>query len=154
MKRLSLVFILIILITLYADACKCVGTYYTRQAFKVAKVIVSVKVLKVLSSIDPKDTMILKNGDTLISEPVYGYSKLLLITKTYKGKLSNDTIIIDGDKSNCELYLKVGHSYIIYADLNDGSLISSKCSRSGLLENHPDINFLERKLKRRKKNET
>ncbi|WP_276978287.1 hypothetical protein [Flavobacterium filum] len=110
--------------------------------------------LKVLSSIDPKEKVISKSGDTLIREPVYGYSKLLLVTKTYKGALTSDTIIIDGDNSNCEFALEVGKSYIIYADFKNGHIQTNRCTRSGQLANHPDITFLEHKLKGQKKNKT
>ena len=142
MKRLRLFLILLLLTNATVSlACKC-PSISVKDSYKTSDVIITVTILKVLPTIDNK-------GDTT-RIPFFGYQKRALITKTFKGQTLSDTITIEGEDSNCELYLEVGKSYLIYGYVVDNKIHTDRCTRSGLLYKHPDIKYLERK--RRQKN--
>ncbi|MBL7936479.1 MAG: hypothetical protein JNM51_11805 [Bacteroidia bacterium] len=137
--------------TITASACKC-RLVSVKDEYKSSQIIVSVTVLDILSPIEKIDTITNKDGTLSVQIPVYGYSKRVLVTKRFKGNIINDTMIVAGNNSNCELYLALGKSYLIYGNIQDNKIYTSRCSRSGLLDNHSDLKFLEKKLRRKKKN--
>jgi hypothetical protein len=53
-------------------------------------------------------------------------------------------MIIQG-QAICELQLEIGKSYIIYGDLHENYIFSNICTRSGLAENHRDLEYLKYK---------
>ena len=142
--------LLFLIVSYGLNACACGEIMTHKQAYKYYDVVLSATVLEILSPIETIDT-IYPDGKMIIRSPVFGYPKRLLIHTFFKGDSHSDTINIAGVDNNCELYLKVGETYIIYGQIKGGQIYTSKCSRSGLLDNHPDIGFLEHKIKRRKK---
>ncbi|MGZ5197881.1 MAG: hypothetical protein ACXWW0_06535 [Bacteroidia bacterium] len=144
-----LTILLMIIIYNQGYACRCIDIKNVKKAYKQSDVVVSITVLEILSPIQSIDTIISKSGDTLISKLVFGYPKRVLINSVYKGENLNDTMLIPGFNSNCELYLQVGKTYIIYGQLQNNQIATSKCTRSGIAENHPDLAYLERKKLRR-----
>ena len=150
MKTL-LIILFVCINTINATACKC-RLISVKDEYKSSQIIVSVTVLDILLPIEKSDTITNKDGTVSVRTPVFGYSKRVLITKQYKGNTTNDTMIIAGDDSNCELYLALGKSYLIYGSIQDNKIYTNRCTRSGPLDNHSDLKFLEKKLRRKKKN--
>lgn len=132
----------------HSAACRCIPFKNAKVAYKASDVVLSITVLEILSPIQPIDTVTSENGDTYISVPLYGYPKRVLINTIYKGKNISDTMLLPGEKTNCELYLEVGKSYIVYGWLKENQIYTSKCTRSGSLENHRDLAFLQRKIRK------
>ena len=132
---------------LSAMACKC-KIVSVKDAFKTSQIIVSITVLEMLPPIEKSDTIRSNDGKVYVRTPVFGYSKRVLIKNYYKGKTLSDTVIIAENNSNCELPLEVGKSYLIYGSVVDNKIYTSRCTRSGLLEHHADLNFLEKKRRR------
>lgn len=150
MKTL-LIFLFLSVNALIASACKC-GVVSIKEEYRSSQIIVSVTVIEILLPIEKNDTIINKDGTVAVRSAVFGYSKRVLVNKRYKGNVSNDTMIVAGENSNCELYLGLGKSYLIYGNIQDNKIYTSRCSRSGPIENHQDLKFLEKKLRRKNKN--
>ncbi len=145
----KLIILIFVLHSLVSNACKC-DSVSVKEAYKSSGIIVSITVLDILPLIDKIKTV--KNES--IPAPVFGYSKRVLVTKHFKGDNVKDTMIIAGENSNCELYLELGKSYLIYGKLHEGKIYTNSCTRSGLYFNHQDLKFLEKKRKRKIRSST
>ena len=130
-------------------ACQCIESGSVKEEFKEYNLVFTATVIEILGPIEPFDTTWI-DVKMLIRKPVFGYSKKVLLQSIYKGKRLNDTLIIAGNQSNCELYLKVGDTYLIYGNLQNGEVITNACTRSGNVINHPDLVYLDKKKRKKK----
>lgn len=147
--RYSILTLIFLSFALYAKTCQCEPNSSVKKAYKESGIIVTVTVIEILEPIDPVEILIGSNNDTLIKSPVFGYAKKVLINRIYKGEILSDTMIIAGENSTCELRLEMGKSYLIYGEIVDHQFVTNACTRSGNFQNHIDLAYLERKLKRK-----
>lgn len=147
--RNSILTLIFLAFALYGKTCQCDPPISVKRAYKESGIIATVTVIEILEPIDPIEQIITPNNDTLIKRPVYGYAKKVLISKIYKGEITKDTMIISGNNSSCELRLEIGKTYIIYGEIVKNEIVTNTCTRSGNIQNHIDLGYLERKYKRK-----
>lgn len=136
-------------------ACDCIGQT-TEQAFKLSDLVVQGLVLtKNLITRNVSNTYV-DSFQTQYDELYFKNREILeyviLVAKTYKGSLVNDTLRLRTNlQSNCHLDINVGQTYIIYAfkisylqtlydrDINKNSFQSSMCSKTKEFTKNGDI---------------
>lgn len=133
--------------SLAVNACRCVGTESVKRAFKNSELILSIKVIEVLGINERNDTTILANGDTSYSRPVFGFAKRVDVISVYKGKDIKQNMIVMGVDNSCEIHLEPGRHYLIYGRMVDGEIYTYACTRSALLKDNPDVEYLEKRRK-------
>lgn len=146
----NILIIVFIILPICGSTCVCFEIPNVKTAYKQAEVVLSVRVLQVLPR--PDDTVYRRINDTLVRvRQLLGFDKKVLVQSIYKGQHIKDTIIIKGNRSNCEKHLLVRNEYIIYGWWEDGMIATNQCTRSALLKNNPDLPYLEKRKKGRRK---
>jgi hypothetical protein len=119
MKKLTLLFLLTLVVVVDSYACRC-DLYssldtFMKERFEASDFVISAKVEFVRDSLT-------KGEYVMSSDPTYwrqgGYNPVLKVTNVYKGKLKTDTMEITPRWSNCSEYFKTGDTYIIFGYVN------------------------------------